>query len=263
MHRRLLRISPLYGRISRAGEELDRLNREAIQWHADCVRVRPEVRANPAFGDFFVEISKPAPTVRWATALGGILHSLRSTLDNLVYALRVLDSGWRGLNRDKLAFPICLSKADYRGKSYMIAGLSDDHRAKIEGLQPYRRSNPPHSDLLWCLSSLNNADKHKLLPVTVFSHHAGRFRVTRTRPGTGQVPLPIPGFKAGPVEHGTRLAWYYMPLIEDGMIVQYEPTFSISVDHRGTRLDTDELVRDLIKEVFGVLGQFYPDFPDC
>ena len=121
------------------------------------------------------------------------------------------------------------------GKSYMIAGLSDDHRAKIEGLQPYRRSNPPHSDLLWCLSSLNNADKHKLLPVTVFSHHAGRFRVTRTRPGTGQVPLPIPGFKAGPVEHGTRLAWYYMPLIEDGMIVQYEPTFSISVDHRGTR----------------------------
>jgi hypothetical protein len=64
-------------------------------------------------------------------------------------------------------FPIFLEQPkDARGKRRfgdMILGLRPEHQTVIEGLQPYKCGSK--TNLLYLLSEINNADKHRLIQV--------------------------------------------------------------------------------------------------
>jgi hypothetical protein len=108
------------------------------------------------------------PPKRLSVETGNIVHQLRSTLDNLVWQLVLLNEeepqgGPRG-NR----FPNLFSKPDIGFKektSNSLHGVKGTHRTAIQRLQPYERPNgiAPAENPLHLLSQLSNQDKHQEL----------------------------------------------------------------------------------------------------
>jgi hypothetical protein len=105
-------------------------------------------------GEYAV-IFRPLPLPKEiALTIGDCIANLRSALDHLVYAVAWLDSG---TPQDDTQFPITDSpekfeSAKRRGR---LAGMSDEHVAYIELLQPYNGGG-----WLATLRDLSNPDKH-------------------------------------------------------------------------------------------------------
>ncbi len=116
------------------------------------------------------------PDLEVAISIGDVLHNLRSTLDNLVWQLALLNTAkpyWRG------AFPILQlarkqSSSDKRAAFYSrdrgcgldyLKSLSRRHIDMIERFQPYKRGNGGRRDPLWLLSEMNNWDKHRVVQI--------------------------------------------------------------------------------------------------
>ena len=101
---------------------------------------------------------------------GEALYQMRSCLDHLVHQLVLSNNPSFDIQKSRRhQFPICDTRQGYMSSSgRMINGASQLVRTLIEGEQPYTyRPNAPHDDPLWCLSELNNTDKHRLIPTTI------------------------------------------------------------------------------------------------
>jgi hypothetical protein len=110
-----------------------------------------------------------------ALRIGDAVHNMRATLDYLVYQLTLRnrpgpEPGYipMGDALRKTGFPIFRDEPEYEGKgkggpgaTKLIAGLTDDQRARIKKLQP--SGNPDHP--LWVLAELDNLGKHRHAPV--------------------------------------------------------------------------------------------------
>jgi hypothetical protein len=107
------------------------------------------------------------PLQKWSLLIGDALHNLRCSLDHLVHAIAVHESGNNSPPNDELlAFPICndcpaFTKVERR----RLAGISQNVRTTIETVQPYHRGHPKVPPPLTILRDLDNTDKHKLLRV--------------------------------------------------------------------------------------------------
>jgi len=197
---------PLHGprlKIGRANEEIQRLRKaeETFRGKAKHEIVRAE--KNPRTGQYvyrFRIIDFPALD-EWGVWVGEIVHNLRSALDILIYELARLNGA--PANVRDTQFPIFRYRfsREVEGRSVMgfegpqgsrrpaggsgrkmIARLRADHQARIERLQPYRRNGirtnlgqPLNGrwNVLYRLSELNNADKHRLLQVVGAKPGAG------------------------------------------------------------------------------------------
>lgn len=123
------------------------------------------------------EVTEPIPDpVRWSLILGDALHNLRSALDHLVWQRVVLNTGKKG-GRSNL-YPIATSGARYWSitkdgrqslRDRALKGVSDEHRALIDALQPYRAREPDKAHFLVTLQALSNQDKHRLLNPILYS----------------------------------------------------------------------------------------------
>lgn len=182
---------PLEGtllKIERARSEIDRLGlaEEAFRRDADYRLVRAE--RDPKTGEYAYRVRVgQAPDPEWGVFIGEIAHNLRSALDGLIYQL-VLDNGKKPTLHTQ--FPIFLvghttrRRRDRRNVLIphfegheladgrrMLKGVSEEHQAKIERLQPYKRllkgspSGYGRNNILYLLKELNNADKHRLIQV--------------------------------------------------------------------------------------------------
>jgi hypothetical protein len=108
--------------------------------------------------------------LRPSIIIGDIVHNLRSALDHLVWQLVLFNGETPKTNNQ---FPIESSQAAFvKNGPRRLAGLCADHAARIEGLQPFTRTD---DDVLsqaraWALElvrDLSNHDKHRLIhPVT-------------------------------------------------------------------------------------------------
>jgi hypothetical protein len=101
-----------------------------------------------------LQISTQTPVPKkFKIIIGEILHNLRSSLDQLAYAVAIKQSG----NCDKIYFPfrkdINIFERELSKKTKLI---SPDGQNMIRALKPYRGGN----DLLWLLHDLNRKDKH-------------------------------------------------------------------------------------------------------
>jgi hypothetical protein len=167
---------PLAGaksKVRRAGEHLKSLKKE--------VRTFREQRScsigrytQPDTGVYFLYAApKPVPT-EISTLAGDVLCNLRPALDYLIFDLATLDSGE---TQDGTQFPICDSPELFKRKTKSwLKGVSENHIAGIEGLQPYKGGD--RSQWLAWLRDLSNPDKHRELSV-IATGIAGDFEVSK------------------------------------------------------------------------------------
>ena len=153
--------------------------------------------------------------------IGEIAHNLRSALDGLTWQLALL--GPKAPEKNTM-FPIFTVRQTKRrqksgdkiphfaeGGLRRIRSLRLEHQQDIESLQPYKGGHGFRQHPLYLLSELNNADKHRLLPVV--GAFGGAFIFYQ---GAGTAPLPFDELrKAVELVHGP---------LKDGAIVGYAPT---------------------------------------
>jgi hypothetical protein len=148
-------------KLDRAGEHLKTFMKEARLFREkDSHTVTADT--NKYSRAYVLQVVPKKVPPRLGAIAGDVLNNLRPTLDYLVYALAYLDSG--GKPQDGTQFPIC-DKASFfkEKKGIWLKGLSPEHVATIEGLQPY----DGRKEQIWLrwLRDLHNPDKHRHLSV--------------------------------------------------------------------------------------------------
>jgi len=105
---------------------------------------------------FRAQFLKEPPTMI-GVILGEFVHNLRSTLDQLVWQLALLN----GIEPSGTQFPIVSAHKGWptRRVEGWIKGVSSKHGAIIESFQPY---HPGREPLKW-LGDLSNVDKHRVV----------------------------------------------------------------------------------------------------
>lgn len=178
-------------KIDRAKEHIDAINDQIM---AGKIRVDPRaLRAKYQFklahagavptNEVIFHIIGPAPRVPliFSILVGEVVYHLRSALDHLVYQLIIAKT--KQPPTFKSAFPIVWCGKDRRIKSALKEYEAQSSRLKqdismaavqmIHDLQPFHRGAAFQDDPLWMLNELNNADKHRVLNLTVhgISHY--------------------------------------------------------------------------------------------
>lgn len=136
----------------------------------------------------------PEPPLVLSAIIGDTLYNLRSALDYLVYALASHDSGHP---QEWTQFPIDFKPEVFRsrydpksGRRCYLRGVSADHIAEIEKLQPYNGCQ-------WTerLVELSNPDKHRRLTVVQpkIASMQLEFRVGPTTGFSGEVTGTVTG----------------------------------------------------------------------
>jgi hypothetical protein len=100
--------------------------------------------------------SPPQVPAKVHILIGEIAYNLVAALDYLIFVLAKSDSG---VEQDGTQFPVCKRKEFFdRGRKTMLKGMSDEHVALIERLQPYKGCT-------WTqrLKDISNLDKHRQL----------------------------------------------------------------------------------------------------
>lgn len=166
-------------RLNRARTHNDDLERQVFTYFQerfgdayDIIRER-----DPMLGDYILRLNvrESPPLEDWALIVSDSIHELRSSLDNLMWAV-----GRRFSSATKLggmfAFPICPTQRDWL---VALPPHSESLRRRIEKvtsaevvgvldhLQPYRGRDGPEWHGLSVISQLSNADKHRSPALTI------------------------------------------------------------------------------------------------
>ena len=196
------------------------------------------------------------PNPEWGLIAGEFAHQARSALDIMIY-----EAAPRRVRRsDRAEFPIfAINKTDRRnGIRPIMDFLPPEAFAVVERAQPYqRRDVAPKFDLLAILGDLNNADKHRVLPMV--SCPAG---LSVRMWGGGLVPeVRAVSITAGRVaQHGAPIAEVILGQSLKGTTVQMQPYLTMQVQFgEGTvaaGLPVVELCRDILARVTVIVDQF-------
>lgn len=120
----------------------------------------------------FEGFATPPAVDDWGLLLGECIHNLRSSLDNLAFALA-------RLRRDpperpnRIAFPIFENGQEFQANGLRTLDQLPGNAAElIERIQPFQRDGSsgigtPDLDALLHLHQLNNADKHRVPPIAL------------------------------------------------------------------------------------------------
>lgn len=127
-----------------------------------------------------VYAATPEPPPRaWATDVRDILSDLRSALDYAVFS-----SAIRATGEDpppgarSLALPVELSREGFVGKApRYLQGLSEAAVGLIESCQPYHWGDKDSG--LYLLNELNNASKHRAMPVVWEGLESTKLEITK------------------------------------------------------------------------------------
>lgn len=168
----------------------------------------PEHGATAYFMDKFSPIPQSISLIA-----GDTLHSLRTALDYLAYALVERSPGY--IENTHLYFPICKNREAYESESPgKTQGIPKQIKERIDTFKPYGGGD----DRLWELHRLDIVDKHRLLMTTttvvtdiefyvdtafVDALFRGLLRIPKAFPKqTLKFPAPKPLF---PMEQGALL----------------------------------------------------------
>jgi hypothetical protein len=203
---------------------------------------------DPNSSDYLVRVAPDAPPPQLPLLVSDVLCSLRPSLDYLVYALAILDSGSPQVGTQ---FPICDTPENFANQKNRLTGLSNAHQAAIEGLQPY----PGRQNVRWLaiLRDLSNPDKHRHLHTTV-SIVQGEFAL---------VGKPRLAYQT--VTHRGEISPVMLPILqtqppdEPGaeVNVQLGLTVSVAFDDRSAVVETLEILH---AETRALIDSFKPEF---
>lgn len=138
---------------------------------------------------------KPPPAL--ALLIGDAIQNMRAALDHLVYELATP----KGRRTKRLQFPIFTDECEFkvRGKE-QISSITDDERALIERVQPYKAAHIASDDPLAILRKLSNRDKHRLLIPLITAANRRDSWVT-----SDNAEITITFFEPGPVKHDAQI----------------------------------------------------------
>jgi hypothetical protein len=166
--------------------EIKRFLSSFIEADLDRIRVEYERAAEKPGEHIDIPAIVPPPVpLDLALIAGDCVHSLRSSLDYLVYQLAIWNTGKKPGARTMFPITITPGGRDKKGEYFgylqahrtSLYELSRSHRAMIRLLQPYQRGNQDtgRAARLLSLNSLSNADKHRLLQT-----HTTKLRASRS-----------------------------------------------------------------------------------
>ncbi len=174
-----LDISSALWRIGRAEELLKRLDSKVLAWmDTKPYKLNFNLDEKCTRASLTVVVTHKPAIVDWSLDVADIIHNLRCSLDNLVWAVAVHEANGGVPNVPKnFGFPIWDTTPNSNERK-KIAALSPHMRAIIESVQPYSRpypSLPVHP--LSILRNIDNANKHKLLQLAFPSMSQGKILV--------------------------------------------------------------------------------------
>ena len=136
----------------------------------------------------------PVPT-GWALVAGDAIQNLRAALDHAMWSVVLAKKGrkFAEANAPKIQFPVVELATKFPRKSLIELGVPDKIVDIVEAAQPYSRlANAPRDDLMWCLRTLSNYDKHRLLHVVSMIPEEVVVRPTPDLPG-GRIEMLAEG----------------------------------------------------------------------
>jgi hypothetical protein len=150
---------------ARAKEHLDALDRE---W-AEFLKSQPctfRCKDNVKTGQYQIKIELVDPSAHLSVIAGDIFFCLRSSLDQLIWALATHFTESYAVGTQFPIFDKRNKNTAARFNTY-LAGLPKEAIAIIDSLQPYHGRNRAgiEANLLWKLNKLCNIDKHRRIPV--------------------------------------------------------------------------------------------------
>jgi len=207
--------------------------------------------------------------------IGDACNNLRSALDHLLWQLWILQYPTFD---ESVNFPICDYESAFqsygRGNIGPITAksvgsdrisLTDNQRAIIESLQPYKTRNPALS----FLRDVNNSDKHRLIQVISLIGDVKKLRVTtNTTSALLEVPLPhqipIQTIHNTKVENGTILARIPLNSFSRGTQVRVQSYATISFAFQGCRTAHGQIIYEsinaMLSEASRAVSLFEPEF---
>ncbi len=155
-------ISDAKLKLSWAYQHLQRLDREIEAFAASsdaCTVVREEDIENQRYILHMQLVDLPET---FALIVGDAFYNMRSSLDQLIWALARLKS-----IPEKTQFPILeVNTLESRNRfRNQTEGLPKEALCELEFLQPYNRGTAYKTHPLWRLNEMCNLDKHRRIPV--------------------------------------------------------------------------------------------------
>jgi hypothetical protein len=147
---------------------------------------------------FTVDEVPALPTLEWGIIVGDAVHSLRSALDQLVYA--VADDP-----TDVCAFPIYNTEKEWVINSpRLLWSVPEQLQTFIKTAQPYHLGEQAGTHPFAMLRLLDNLDKHRTIPTTALVPMSARIDITGTVGIASYEQLRIR--QRTPLEHGAKFA---------------------------------------------------------
>jgi hypothetical protein len=114
----------------------------------------------------------------------------------------------------------------------MIAGVSETAAARIRAAQPFQAGDDAERVLTWVIHELNNADKHRLIPVVL--DHTSVAHVHLRRPD-GVIVEVLPGREElrDPLHDGLEIARLRLAAIGDGDSLDVPFGFDLAFEELG------------------------------
>lgn len=204
------------------------------------------------------------PLKEWSLELGEIVYSLRSALDNLIYACAQLRADPPPSPRD-LQFPIIQDPRQWLTAAGRIAPqLPQSIADLLEKVQPYHRSRPhvegsPEHDPLVLLNWISNHDKHRMLVPFLVPPKEIEFAQSCEFASEADAAANVPPdvfVHAGPLSHGATLLEYRTKHPVTKVSGQFKIAAHVEFEtHAGTR-EISEAVGQLTWYTRLVVDQF-------
>lgn len=175
-----------YARLDRAREHLADLEiREKALIHPQIENIVAKTDLNTVRDFVFQDPAAELPQ-SLSILIGEIVYNLRAALDYLVFDLALVDSG---TSQSRTQFPIDDTPDQFVAhRASFLKGLSVEHIALIEALQPYKGNYKTAM-----IRDISNPDKHRKLTVVgkngVYSIKIKRACDLQTDPKTGIVTI--------------------------------------------------------------------------
>lgn len=197
---------------------------------------------------------------------GDVVHNMRSALDHLAWQLALLNTA---TPYDLTQFPIALTPGEFGSKrgQKMIGDLAPEHRARIEGFQPYHGTSKAWTPLaLADLRRLSNTDKHKLINATAAKTITGDQMMVDQRVVIVQDATTfrdLQWFEGGPVD-GAEIARMTLEGVGPDPEVKVQGLLGVTISFDDPALtrrysNVSPLLKAILKSVREVVSAFEPD----
>jgi len=251
-------LEEAYAKVERAGQYIQQLHEHNVAWvaaHPYNIVAEVDQDSGRRIGVARAQGPEEAVPMYFGLVAGDFAHNLRSALNYLAWQLALRPVG-TGPGRDT-QFPIFFDRDGHTYKTparerflasapRFMHGIQPEHQARIERYQPYHGGY--RKDLAF-LASINDIDKHRVVPTTEMSANLRPLTIRNSHDGTLVQFLPNPRIHDGAVIWRELDAFPPRPDVE----VEVDSSYAIGfgepdlTGHVGVMMDTVAIVRAILR----------------